>query len=206
MQRNELQLMRIDVTGVDEALSFLGATAGIVRVHQSALAVHELIQIAAGTREALPEVVGRHLQDFATNGVARSEDFPEREDQSLLAVQTEQHPGCARDFGLLDENRHVHRNALRIRQVEIGRLVDRVGVAGKRQRLHLPASPLHVQHVVGRNAVEPGAELTVALKSAEPGDGFDEDFLSHFLGILRMKNHPQGDVVNPCLMPKDQFF
>jgi hypothetical protein len=95
VQGNELQLMRIDVTGVDEALSFLGATAGIFRVHQSALAVHELVEIAAGTREALPEVVGRHLQDFATNGVARSEDFPEREDQSLLAVQTEQHPGCA---------------------------------------------------------------------------------------------------------------
>jgi len=95
MQGNELQLMRIDVTSIDEAVSFLGATAGIVRVHQSALAVHELVEIAAGTREALPEVVGRHLQDFATNGVARSEDFPEREDQSLLAVQTEQHSSCA---------------------------------------------------------------------------------------------------------------
>ena len=95
MQGNELQLMRIDVTGVDEALGFLGTTAGIVRVHQSALAIHELVEIAAGTREALPEVVGRHLQDFATNGVARSEDFPEREDQSLLAVQTEQHSSCA---------------------------------------------------------------------------------------------------------------
>ena len=95
MQGNESELMRIDVTGVDEALSFLGATAGIVRVHQSALAVHELVEIAAGTREALPEVVGRHLQDFTTNGVARSKDFPEREDQSLLAVQTEQHPSCA---------------------------------------------------------------------------------------------------------------
>ena len=100
MQGNELQLMRIDVAGVDEALSFLGAAAGIIRVYQSALAVHELVEIAAGTREALPEIVGRHLQDFATNGVARSEDFPEREDQSLLAVQTEQHPGCACDFGL----------------------------------------------------------------------------------------------------------
>ena len=95
MKRNESQMMRIDVPGVDEALGLLGATAGIVRVHQSALAVHELVEIAAGTREALPEVVGRHLQDFATNGVARSEDFPEREDQSLLAVQTEQHSSCA---------------------------------------------------------------------------------------------------------------
>ena len=95
MQGNKLQVMRIDVTGVDETLSFLGATAAIVRVHQATLTVHELVEIAAGAREALPEVVGRHLQDFATDGVARSEDFPEREDQSLLAVQTEQHPGCA---------------------------------------------------------------------------------------------------------------
>ena len=95
MQRNELQVMRIDVAGVDEALGFLGTTAGIVRIHQTALVVHELVEVAAGTREALLEIVGRHLQDFATNGVARSEDFPEREDQSLLAVQTEQHAGCA---------------------------------------------------------------------------------------------------------------
>src|SRR5258708_1172721 len=97
---NELQLMRIDVAGVDEALGFLGTTAGIVRVHQSALAIHELVEIAAGARTGLPEVVGRHLQDFATDGVACPEDFSEREGQSLLAVQAEQHPGCASDFGL----------------------------------------------------------------------------------------------------------
>ena len=58
MQRNELQVMRIDVAGVDEALGFLGTTAGIIRVYQSALAIHELVEIAAGTREALPETVG----------------------------------------------------------------------------------------------------------------------------------------------------
>ncbi len=44
MQRDELQVMRIDVAGVDEALGFLGTTAGIVRVHQSALAIHELVE------------------------------------------------------------------------------------------------------------------------------------------------------------------
>src|SRR6202040_4096533 len=32
MQRNELQVMRIDVAGIEEALSFLGTTARIVRV------------------------------------------------------------------------------------------------------------------------------------------------------------------------------
>ena len=60
--------------------------------------------------------------------------------------------------------------------------------------------------MVGRNAVEPGAELTVTLKSAEPGDGFDEDFLGNFLGILRMKNHPQSDVVDPRLVSRDELL
>ena len=58
MQRNELQVMRIDVAGIDEALGFLGTTAGIVRVHQTALVVHELVEVPAGTGEALPEIVG----------------------------------------------------------------------------------------------------------------------------------------------------
>ena len=47
MQRNELQAMRIDVAGVDEALGFLGTAAGIVRVHQTAPVVHELVEVAA---------------------------------------------------------------------------------------------------------------------------------------------------------------
>ena len=115
MQRNELQVMRIDVTSIDKALGFLGTTAGIVRVHQTALVVHELVEVPAGAGEALPEMVGRHLQDFATDGVACTEDLSEREDQSLLAVQTEQHSGCACDFGLFDDKRHIRRNALRIR-------------------------------------------------------------------------------------------
>src|SRR4029077_16097703 len=114
MLGNELQVMRIDVPGVYETLSFLGTTAGIVRVYQTALVVHELVEVAAGTREDLPEIVGRHLQDFATDGVACTEDFPEREDQSLLAVQAEQHTGCACDFGLFHQQRHIHGNTLRI--------------------------------------------------------------------------------------------
>jgi len=115
MLRNEQEVMRIDVAGVDEALGFLGTTAGIARVHQTALVVHELVEVPAGAGEALPEIVGRHLQDFATDGVACTEDLSEREDQSLLAVQTEQHSGCACDFGLFHQHRHIHGNALRIR-------------------------------------------------------------------------------------------
>src|SRR5260370_31205667 len=40
MQRNELQVMRIDVAGVDEALGFLGTTAGIFRLPPAPLVGH----------------------------------------------------------------------------------------------------------------------------------------------------------------------
>ena len=131
VQGHEEQLMRIDVTGVDETLSLLGATAGVVCVHQAALVVHELVKIAAGSGQALPEVVGRHLQDFAADAVADAEDFTEREDQPLLAVQAEQHPGRAGDFGFFDEQRHIHGHALRIGQVQVGRVVDGGRVTGE---------------------------------------------------------------------------
>src|SRR5258708_24904824 len=77
MQRNELQVMRIDVAGVDEALGFLWTTAGIVRVHQTALLVHELVEVPAGTGGVLPSIVGCTLQGFATNGVADTAGFAE---------------------------------------------------------------------------------------------------------------------------------
>src|ERR1700756_4770133 len=48
MQRNELQVMWIDVTSIDEALGFLGTTAGIVRVPQTALVVSELGEVPGG--------------------------------------------------------------------------------------------------------------------------------------------------------------
>src|SRR5258708_28883784 len=77
MQRNELQVMRIDVAGVDEALGFLWTTAGIVRVHQAALVVHELVEVPAGTGEAFPGIVGRHLPGFRSDGVADTAGFAE---------------------------------------------------------------------------------------------------------------------------------
>ena len=89
MQRNELQVMRIDVAGVDEALGFLGTTAGIVRVHQAALVVHEAVEIATGARERLTEVVWGHFKDFAGDRVTGAEDLAEREDEPLLAVQAQ---------------------------------------------------------------------------------------------------------------------
>ena len=135
MQRDELQMIGIDMPRLDEALGLLRAAAGVVRVDQAALAVHELVEVATGAGEALPEVVGGHLQDFAADRIAGSEDFAEREDQPLLAVEAEQHPGGAGDFGFFDQERHIDRHALRIGQIQVGGVVDGLGVAGESLRL-----------------------------------------------------------------------
>src|SRR5258707_13829087 len=62
---NEQQVVRIDMPMLDEAPSLLRAATGIVLVYQTALVVHEVVQVAAGAGQALTEVVGGHLQDFA---------------------------------------------------------------------------------------------------------------------------------------------
>jgi len=49
--------------------------------------VHELVEVAASTGKALPEVVSGHFQDFAADRIAGSEDFAQRENQALLAVE-----------------------------------------------------------------------------------------------------------------------
>lgn len=80
MQRDELQVFGIDMSLLDEASGFLRAAAGVVRVDQAALTVHELIEVATGAQEALPKIVGGHFQNRAGDRVAGSKDFAERED------------------------------------------------------------------------------------------------------------------------------
>jgi hypothetical protein len=53
---NEHEIVGIDMPLFDEAPGLLVAAAGIVLVHQAALVVHEAVQIAAGTSQALPEI------------------------------------------------------------------------------------------------------------------------------------------------------
>src|SRR5258707_3690707 len=43
--RNEQQMMRVDVSVVDEAPGLLWTAAGVVLVHQTTLVVHETVQI-----------------------------------------------------------------------------------------------------------------------------------------------------------------
>ena len=206
MLRNKQQPVRIDMAMLDKATSLLWAAAGIARVHEAALVVHETVQVAAGTRQALAEVVGRHLQDLAADGIAGPQDLPEREDQSLLAIEAQQHSHGAAILGFLDQNRQRHGYAFGIGQISVRRAINRRSVIGKRSYAGLCAAALHVQDMIGGNAVQPCAELALTLERAEFGDDFDEHFLGHFLGILRLKDHAHSDVVDPCLVPQNQLL
>ena len=61
MQRHKLQMTGIDMPRLDEALGLLRAAAGVVCVDQTALTVHELVEVAAGAGEALPDIVSGHF-------------------------------------------------------------------------------------------------------------------------------------------------
>ena len=60
--------------------------------------------------------------------------------------------------------------------------------------------------MVGGNTIEPGTELAFALERAELGDDLDEHLLCDLFGVLWMKYHANGDVVDPGLMPQYQLL
>src|SRR5262245_34528587 len=192
------------MAGFDESAGLLGAAAGVVLVHQTALAVHEAVQIPAGACQALAEVAGAHLQHLAADRVAGAEDRAEGKDQSLLAVQAEQHAHRAAVLGLLDQQRQCHRHGFRIGQVEIRRAINGGPVIGEGRHPALRAAPLHVEDVVDGDAVEPGAEAALPLERAEPGDDLDQHLLGDLLGVVRVEHHADCDVVDPRLVSKDQ--
>ena len=60
--------------------------------------------------------------------------------------------------------------------------------------------------MVGRDAIEPGSELAFTFEGAEFGDDLHEHLLSDLFGILRLEDHADGNVVDPCLVPQDQLL
>ena len=129
-----------------------------------------------------------------------------REDQPLLAVQAEQHAHRAADLGFFHQQRHFDGHGVRIGQVSVGRTIDRGPVVGERRRLSLCPPALHVEDVVGGDAIEPSAKRALALERAELGDDLDQHLLGHLLGVLRPEDHADGDVVDPRLVPQDQLL
>lgn len=206
VQGDKLQMVGIDMPRLDETSRLFCTAAGVIGIDQTTLAVHELVKITAGAGEALAEVVGGDFEDVAADLVSDSQNFAEREDQPLLAVKAEQHPHRAGNFRLLNKERHFDGNRLRVGQIEIRRRVDRAGVAGKSLNVPLGTATSHIQNMVSSDAVEPGAKLALPLERAEASDHLDQHFLGHFLGILRVKDHADGDVVDPRLVPEHKLL
>lgn len=103
MGSGEQQVIWVDVSRVDESLGLFGTPARIARIHQTALVIHKLVQIATGPGQTLAEVVGRHFHHLAADGVAHAENLSKGEDQSLPSIQAKQHPHGAGRLGLLDQ-------------------------------------------------------------------------------------------------------
>src|SRR6267142_6580106 len=71
------QVLSIHVTRLHEAAGFLGASAGVGRVHEPALVIHEAMQVAARAGQALPEPVRGDREKFGTDRVGDPEDLSE---------------------------------------------------------------------------------------------------------------------------------
>jgi len=206
MLPSEQEMLWINVAVLDETFGLLGAAAGVGLVHQAALVIHEARQVAACAGQALTKVDGGHLQNLAAHRVTRAEDLAKRENQTLLAVQAEQHAGGAAEFGFFNKERHFHGHAVRIGQVQVRCVIDGGAIFGKGRHLGLRAASFHVEYMVDSDAVEPGAELTLAFERAQLGNDLDQHLLGHLFRILRLKDHADGDVVDPRLMSQDEFL
>src|SRR6266404_9754613 len=60
---------------------FFAQRHGLLFFTSPHLVVHEAVQVPPSAGQALAEVVGSHLQDLATDGIAGAENLAEREDQ-----------------------------------------------------------------------------------------------------------------------------
>src|SRR5262249_8753035 len=154
--------------------------------HEPALVVHETVEVATGAGEALPEVVGRRLQEFGADRVADPEDVAKDIGQALLSIETQQHARGAADPRFVDENPEVRGNAAWIRETQIRRRIETVRVAVEACRGWFGAPAFHGEHVVDDDTIEPGPEATPTLERREPGERLDQDFLGRVLGVLRM--------------------
>src|SRR5262245_20184383 len=141
-------MFRIDVAGLDETASLLGAPAGVRLVHEPALVVHEVVQVAPRSGESLAKSLTADRQHLRPDDVGDLEDLAQDVDHALLTIETEQHAGRAPDPGFVDQKPYIGRDAALVRQVEVGSVVETVTVTAEGDRRRFPAAALRVEHVV----------------------------------------------------------
>src|ERR1700730_14149960 len=87
----EQKVVRIDVTLLDEAAGLLGTSAWVRFVHQSALVIHEVAQVATSTGQPLTKILRGDFQQIGADSIADDEDRAEDVSQTLLAIEAKQH-------------------------------------------------------------------------------------------------------------------
>ena len=76
------------MASINEATGLLGTATRVRPVHESALVVHEAVEVPPGAREALAEVVAADLQELRGAAVAYSEDLAEDVGDALRTIET----------------------------------------------------------------------------------------------------------------------
>src|SRR3989442_3865609 len=132
------------------------------------------------------------------------EDLSEDVNEALLTSQTEKHPRGAADLRLIHQESYVDGQTVLVRRVQVGRGVESVSVASKGQSLWLPPAPPDVEDVIDHDPVEPSPEASAPLERRQGCEGLDEDLLGRVLGVLRMGEHAERDVVDPYLVTSHQ--
>src|SRR6266705_6064120 len=198
------KMLGIDITGFDESAGLLRAPARIRAVHEAALVVHEAVQITSSSCETLTKRVAADVQQLGADCVTDLEDRAKDVDQTLPAVETEQHAGRAGDPRFVDQQTGVARRGALIRKVDVGHGIEAVSVAAEGQYFWFTAAPLGVQNMVDDDTIKPRPNAAAPLERRQSIDGFDQDLLCRILGILGVIQHAEGDVVDPGLMALDQ--
>ena len=105
-------MLRIEIAQLDESLRLFRAAARIGVIHQSALALHEVAQVSPRASQLLTEVVAGNVEQLGSDAVGDPEDLTEHVNEPLLAIEAEQHGGCAADLRFFDQQQRL--GALRI--------------------------------------------------------------------------------------------
>lgn len=182
-----------------------GAAAGRGFVRQAAPALHEAMQRGACAGEALAMDGGGDA--LHGTGLLRfqAEDDIEHIGEATGRIEAHQHRLGAGDGG-----------ATRLQPVFGGEWLRALALGdgqagiqplGQRIERHLPparAAGAGIEQVVGRDAMDPGAERALAAPGGEMGGDLEQDFLGCVLGIGPVAEHADGKRVERCLEGAEQ--